>query len=212
MSLSFPTRRAALTGLGAGLIAAPAIAAPKSALNADVGSHPGFASAWTAPRKGDLPLNSEVILEDGTKTPLKVWLDGRPAVLIIWASWCGPCMADKPYQARMDRKLKAASSRTRILSLQCFDEDADPAVVAHRLRKLGAQDLANAVASPRLEKGLLKWFGPAASDRTRTYTPSLALIGGDGAALGQCQGRPFTPQDKEWWREPAAFELLNGLN
>jgi thiol-disulfide isomerase/thioredoxin len=211
MMSSGPTRRAALTGLSAGLIAAPALAAPPP-LNPGVQSHAGF-SAWKAPepRKGDLSLKGELTVDGGARMPLKAWLDGRPAVLIVWASWCGPCMADKPYQARMDRKLKAASSRARILSLQCFDEDADPEAVAWRLKRLGAQDMAGAVASRRLEQDLLKWFGPAESDRTRTSTPSLALIGGDGVALGRCQGRPFTPQDKEWWRETAAFDLLNSL-
>ncbi|WP_166576303.1 hypothetical protein [Caulobacter sp. SLTY] len=213
MMFQRPTRRAALTGLGVGLIAGPALAAPKkAALNPDVRSHPGF-SAWEAlpPGKGALPLKNQVVLEGGGKMSLKAWLEDRPAVLIVWASWCGPCMADKPYQARMDRRLKAAGSRARILSLQCFDEDADPKLVAHRVKRLGAENLANAVATPRLERDVLKWFGPARTDGKRTYTPSLALIGGDGATLATCQGRPFTPQDREWWREQAAFDLLNGL-
>ncbi|HYE44609.1 MAG TPA: hypothetical protein VEA44_02425 [Caulobacter sp.] len=213
MSSSHHTRRAALTGLGATLVAAPALAGPaRTAARAEVEGHPGF-SAWqaVAPRKGNLPLKGEVVLSSGERTPLKAWLDGRPTVLIVWASWCGPCMADKPFQARMDRKLKAAGSRTRIASVQCFDEDADPEAVGWRLKRLGAQDLANAVATPRLQKDILRWFGPASSDRTRTFTPSLALIGGDGTTLGRCDGRPFTPDDREWWPRSAAFELLTSL-
>jgi len=39
----------------------------------------------------------------------------------------------------------------------------------------------------------------------------LALVGGDGEALGYCEGRPFTPDDREWWSEPSAFDLLSSL-
>jgi thiol-disulfide isomerase/thioredoxin len=210
MSLPPASRRDVILALGAGmtLLATPALAAGQAAR---VEAHPGF-SAWTAvpKRRGPLPLDQSVKTPDGEMS-LKAWLGGHPAVVILWASWCGPCFGDKPFQLKMQRKLEAAGSRTRIVLIQCFDPDVDQAQLDWRLKRLGVTELHSVRAGPGMEKGLRRWFGASPVDRRRTSLPGLALVGGDGEALGYCEGRPFTLDDKEWWSEPSAFDLLASL-
>lgn len=202
------SRRSALLGLVAALAGAPAWAASQARTIIGL---PGF-KAWkkVSGRRGNLPLTHAVKGPKG-EVSLKDWIGEDPAVLILWASWCGPCWADKPLQAQMQRKLAAAGSKTRIVLVQCFDDDADPAAVERMMRKVGATDLRSAVATPSLEADFRKWFGASPVDPGRTSLPCMALISSGGETLGWLMGRPFTRKDQEWWPQPEAFELLTQL-
>lgn len=199
-----PSRRAALGGLAAATVCGPAMASN------DPQRHPGF-SPWERVRrgKGNLPLTAPVVLPGG-EVSVESWLGGRPAVLVLWASWCGPCLADKPGQARMAARLEAAGARTRIVSVRAFDE-ADDKVAAWRLRRTGAGHIDNARATPAFEAQMLGWFGRSSVEKNRTAMPSLALIDGDGRTLGHSKGRLFTAKDEDWWELPRAYDFLSSL-
>jgi thiol-disulfide isomerase/thioredoxin len=58
------------------------------------------ASGDTGVLEGQLAPRFEVLGVDGTTLGTEK-LSGRPAVLIFWASWCGPCMSEVPDLQRL---------------------------------------------------------------------------------------------------------------
>lgn len=197
------TRRAALAGAVA-MGAAPALAqsaAPAwSAMPAfDVWRHGG------ATRR--LPLASTVDTPSGPKL-LGDWLDGRPSVLVLWATWCGPCLAEKPAQAALQRRLNAARSRTQILALQAFDR-ASFAMARATLQRLGATALPAARASTEAETAFRSIFGASRVDSRRISLPSLLLVGADGQELGRAVGALTVPgTERSYWEDQATFDFL----
>jgi thiol-disulfide isomerase/thioredoxin len=57
-------------------------------------------------------------------------LRGRPVLLDLWATWCGPCLLEMPLLDRISRYAGAAG-----LSLITVDQDKNPADAADYLRK-----------------------------------------------------------------------------
>src|SRR5262245_32297514 len=97
------TRRALV--LGAAFAAAPFA----HAQSAEPTKHVGF-RAWSAPGvKLKAPLDKTV--DTGTKSiTIREWMQGAPAVLSLWATWCGPCLAEKQNQAAMSARLVKAGA------------------------------------------------------------------------------------------------------
>lgn len=200
------TRRAALFGAGLAFTS-PAFAAMPASLSA----HPGF-RAWTQSAPvGRLPLTEFVQTDAGSKRLLD-WMDRRPTVLVLWATWCAPCLVEKPHQAALARRLAAAGASTRILALQAFDDGVDFDEGRRMLDRLGARNLPAARAMPAAEEGLRRLFGETARDRSRTILPTVILVGGDGLEMGRAFGTMTGPDgETDYWQDDSAFDFLSRL-
>lgn len=201
------TRRGALVGAAALTIPG---AAQAQLSRSEIAAHPGY-RAWERPPAGSvMPLDAFVDSGAGPKK-LRDWLEGRPAVLALWATWCGPCLVEKPHQAVMARRLEEAGARARILVLQTFD--TVPLENARRtLARLRAASLTNARATEGAEAAFVRVFGASPRDRQRTSMPALLLLNENGAELGRAIGT-MTGVDGEtdYWQDEATFEFLSRL-
>jgi thiol-disulfide isomerase/thioredoxin len=198
--LSKLTRRTAI--VGAATLASAAFAQ-------DAAVHPGF-RAWTPPDgETQLPLDAHVNTGEGVVT-LRAWLGERPALLALWATWCSPCVAEKPAQARMARRLEAAHARTRILALQAFD-DVDLRLGRHVLQVLGAQTLVNGAAMGDAERAFVRLLG-SGGDGSRTALPWHLLIDSDGRELGRAAGlMRGSDGGYTYFEDEATFQFLSSL-
>jgi thiol-disulfide isomerase/thioredoxin len=206
-SMTLMTRRAALVGAAA-LAAAPEAGAVN--LSAEMAAHPGY-RAWNRTHAGsETPMDVFVDTGSGPKR-LRDWMEGRPAAVALWATWCGPCLVEKPNQAAMSARLQAAGARTRILIVQAYDTVTLEAG-RRTLTRLRAAALPNARATPAAEAAFIGVFGASPRDRTRTSMPSLLLINADGTELGRAVGT-MTGVDGEtdYWQDDSTFEFLRQL-
>jgi thiol-disulfide isomerase/thioredoxin len=200
------TRRAALLTAAAAALASPAHAA----LTGELANHPGY-RAWTrVARPTPAPLTAPVETDTGTKL-LRDWLDGRPAVLALWATWCGPCLVEKPHQAAMARRLAQVNASARILPLQAYDR-ATVQSARRTLDRLEARNLPMVRASEAAEAGFIRVFGASPRDRTRVSMPSLLLLNAEGVEIGRAVGT-MTGVDGEtdYWQTEETFDFLSRL-
>jgi thiol-disulfide isomerase/thioredoxin len=166
---------------------------------------------WTrSSGSGALPLDVHVDTGAGVRT-LGDWLGGRPAVLALWATWCGPCLVEKPSQMAMARRLAAHNAPARILILQAYD-DVDLARGRAVLARLGAADLVNAAAMPDAEAAFIRLLGASEVQDNRTAMPWHLLIDSRGRELGRAVGL-MTGADGgyTYFEDDATFEFLRGL-
>jgi thiol-disulfide isomerase/thioredoxin len=70
---------------------------------------------------GDKAKDFEVVLPDGMKTHLSN-LKGKVIYIDIWATWCGPCMAEMPHLEKLKEKYKGNQDIV-IVSLSIDDTD-----------------------------------------------------------------------------------------
>jgi thiol-disulfide isomerase/thioredoxin len=203
------SRRAALIGVAASAVATslPARAAMPSALVA----HPGFRPWTPSLRAGGLPLQEIVETEAGPKR-LVDWLDHRPAVVAMWASWCAPCLIEKPHQAAMGRRLAASGASARILALQTYDDGVDFEYGRALLDRIGARGLPSARATPPAEDILRRMFGATRANGSQTTLPTVLLIGADGLEIGRAIGTMTAPDgESDYWQDEATFDFLSRL-
>jgi thiol-disulfide isomerase/thioredoxin len=175
---------------------------------------------WTAPERSvDRVLAGRVDLESGERITVREFLGGRPTVLAVWATWCPPCLAEKPPMAALQQRLQAAGARAQVKALLAFDGARLPAARA-RLTQLGAGALENARALESAERALLRLFGldrQSGSLVTVSHyqqmlgavLPLALLFDGDATLLGQRQGtmslRP------SYWTQRDTYDFLSQL-
>ena len=201
------TRRDILGAAAASALLVPGVA--QAALPTSLASDPGF-RAWTPPHTaGGLPL--EQMIETGAgPARLGEWLGRRPAVLALWASWCVPCLVEKPEQAALSRRLTAAGAATRIFALQAFDQqDVKLSDARWMLDRIGANALPLGRASAEVETAFLRLSGV---HNTRATLPAVFLIGGDGLEMGRATGIMRGVDGRtDYWQDEATFAFLSRL-
>jgi thiol-disulfide isomerase/thioredoxin len=208
MTVSWPHRRAILTGLGAGALAGmPALAATTpEAVRRNRAFRPWTVAANTPPA----PLDGTLATIHGQEISLRQWIGQGPSIVILWAMWCPPCIAEKPALASLQRELTARGSKTQLRCLQAYDDTT--LRLAHiRLRSMDCGDLQIARASPGLERRFVRFFGASPIDPSRTSLPSVVLLDGAGVEIGRAQGA-LQAGSRSYWADPAARRFLAGLD
>ncbi len=201
------TRRALIAG-AAGMLAGPALAQP--AFPPIPFRRTAGYQGWAPPGAQDrLPLEAPVIFENGRQAPLGAWMGGRPTLLILWALWCTPCLAEKKPEDDLLLRLRMAGSRTNLLALQSYDNQ--PIGEARTmLERLGARSLPLARMTPEAEAKLAYLTGAqAGAARSSITLPAMALVASDGREIAHHAGKMAPlPGRPNWFVTPQAFEML----
>ena len=203
------TRRMALSGaLAVGASLASTLA--QASLAPALADHPGY-SAWDKSHVGNAIPLSNLAETTGAARSLRDWIGPRPAVLALWATWCGPCLMEKPAQAHMNARLLTAGARARIFALQAYD-NVTLSSARRVLARLNASELPNARASEEAEKAFVDVFGASPRAADRVSMPSVLLLDADGRELGRAVGTmPGADGLTDYWDDDETFEFLRQL-
>ena len=166
---------AVATALLAGCTSTAAPSESQSGVGSAVAACPAPAAPTTA---GDaLPDLSLPCLgaTEGAATVSLRRLTGRPMVVNLWASWCGPCREELPTLATLSR---TAGDRLRVVGVASLDVPANSVSFAsdNRLPFPSLQD-----RDGDLERGL-----------RRNGLPVTVLVRPDGTVAYVYQGAPLT--------------------
>lgn len=142
----------------------------------------------TVARRGDVIAPFEVAGLDGPTLQLPAAYAGRPVLVNLWASWCGPCIEEMP---ELDRFARAqGDTGVQVLGIALDDADAvraflDRIPVAYpiALDAAGPADAGVRLGNPR---GVL---------------PYTVLLSPDGRLLKQRIG-PFAHGEIDGWVAP----------
>ena len=154
----------------------------------------GLAAATAVPegvqaaRRGEaLPPVALALLEGGTLSLPSDTL-GRPLLVNVWASWCGPCIEEMP---ELDRYAAAqGESGTRVVGLALDDPDA----VRGFLQRIPVR-YPIAIDAPGPADAGVRLGNP------RGVLPYTVLVGADGRVLKQKIG-PFEHGEIDAWAQP----------
>lgn len=191
---------------------------------------PGF-KLWDKPPSANTsaPMDAPVLTSEGAKTLGEIVAD-QPALISFWASWCHPCLAEKPSLDALAGKIKKANARIGVLSLNAFEkkpslDHADALSARQNLLNLAPLSDASTGSSP-----FSAYLG-AEEGQVFPSLPKSVLILPDGRELGRIQGaityRPpsgWKPDDKtdvdeaisSWpqeslWNNESLFQFLLAL-
>ena len=142
----------------------------------------------TVARRGDVIAPFEVEGLDGPALQLPAAYAGRPVLVNLWASWCGPCIEEMPELYRFAREQGA--NGVQVLGIALDDADAVrtfleriPVTYAIALDAPGPADAGVRLGNPR---GVL---------------PYTVLLSADGRLLKQRIG-PFAHGEIDGWVAP----------
>lgn len=207
MSRNQLSRRSFAIGVAASAVAGEAVAqAPQTARPFRAGT------PWSAPRAdAGLPLDLSFRTLNGDAT-LGDLLRGRPGIINVWATWCGPCQVEKPALNRFARQEATRGDRIAILSVLAYDDAVtrtDQLQAAYR--RFNAPALTPLLATTATEQALVQYFG-SGSQRSRTALPSTTLIDAEGHDLGRIVGAAVLgAAGRPYWTDPLAEQMVDRL-
>jgi thiol-disulfide isomerase/thioredoxin len=110
----------------------------------------------------------------GTEPPALAELKGKPALLFLWAHWCGDCKAQAGMLSRVSRKYRAQGlvviAPTRYYGTGAENKPATPAEEKAHMAKVWAESYAGLEGVPILiDTGAMAQYGVSS-------TPTYALI------------------------------------
>lgn len=212
------TRRTVL----ASALLAPSAAFAQTARPDWLANHPAM-RAWDPPHQDATRfLESRVQPADGSaRIPVRDWLGGRAGVVTVWATWCGPCLREKPPEAQLSQRLAQAGSRAQVKALLAYDRASLPDAQL-RLASIGASALETGRASEAAEQALLTIFGIRRMRNSvisqnqqfeylRTTLPFTLLFDTNGNLLGQAVGMMQAEDGRSYWQSLTTFDLLQRL-
>ncbi|VXC01379.1 conserved hypothetical protein [Luteimonas sp. 9C] len=183
---------------GLGVLASLFVGGPGPLLGTETGQHlyadtlsataPAPPQGVTVARRGDVIAPFEVAGLDSPVLQLPAAYAGRPVLVNLWASWCGPCIEEMP---ELDRFARAqGDTGVQVLGIALDDADAvraflDRIPVAYpiALDAPGPADAGVRLGNPR---GVL---------------PYTVLLSPDGRLLKQRIG-PFAHGEIDSWVKP----------
>lgn len=147
------------------------------------------AAAPGTPGSGPLAGLTVGCLADGTRADLAAALAGKPALLNLWAYWCGPCATELPHLQEFAQRAGSA------LTVLTVHSDPDEAKALARLAGLGitlpgvsdpAAAVRGAVGAPPVlpVSVLLRADGSVASVEVRTFADVTDIADTVAAKLG----------------------------
>ncbi|KLJ02415.1 TlpA disulfide reductase family protein [Luteimonas sp. FCS-9] len=139
-------------------------------------------------RRGEPVSGFEVALLDGDRLRLPDAYAGRPVLVNLWASWCGPCIEEMPELDRFAREQGADG--VQVLGVALDDRDAVAAFL-HRI----PVDYPIAIDTPGPADAGVRLGNP------RGVLPYTVLIDADGRLRRQRIG-PFAPGETGDWASP----------
>jgi cytochrome c biogenesis protein CcmG, thiol:disulfide interchange protein DsbE len=154
--------------------ASPATPSPSAGTEPVLAACPAPGAPAAAGGLPDLSLPCLGAAEGAATVPLRR-LTGRPMVVNLWASWCGPCREELPALARLSH---TAGDRLRVVGVASLDVPANSVSFAsdNRLPFPSLQD-----RDGDLERGL-----------RRNGLPVTVLVRSDGTVAYVYQGAPLT--------------------
>ncbi|HLR99828.1 TlpA family protein disulfide reductase [Mycolicibacillus parakoreensis] len=155
-----------------------ALAEPRR--RADLAPCPSAASA-PGPASADSALHGVVVecAADGRPVAVAEALAGRPAVLNLWAYWCGPCRAELPAMAEYQRRVGPG------VQVVTVHQDENETAGLRQLAELGVQ-------LPTLQDGARRI---AAALQVPNVMPATVVMTADGS-VAQILPRPFASAEE----------------
>lgn len=136
---------------------------------------------------GDVIPEIDLPTLDATRLRLPADIAGRPALINVWASWCGPCIVEMPELARYARE--QGGNGTQVVGIALDDAEA----VRDFLTKVPV-DYPIALDTPgRSDAGVRL-------GNVRGVLPYTVLLGADGRVLKRKVG-PFVPGEIDTWAQ-----------
>ena len=142
----------------------------------------------TVAKRGERLPDIAVAGLDGPALTLPGDFAGRPLLINVWASWCGPCLEEMPELDRFSRE--QGDNGTLVLGIALDD----PAAVRDFLRRIPVA-YPIAVDTPGPADAGVRLGNPAG------VLPYTALVSADGRLLKQKIG-PFARGEIDGWAQP----------